>query len=58
MGNLDILKRIEAHLIEKKEIDSLGHRIVYDTKTGWSKNIYGVKCDPSKLDKNGYQNRL
>ena len=52
------MDRIERFLIEKQELDELGHRIVYDTKTGASKNIFGCVIDTSKLDERGFQVRL
>ena len=52
------IDKIERFLIAKNELDQLGHRIVYDTKTGVSKNIFGCMVDPSMLDENGYQVRM
>lgn len=37
------------------ELKMLGHRVVYDPKTGMSQNITGQHCDPKKLNKAGYQ---
>ena len=54
----DSLEKIEAFLVDKQEMDSLGHRIVYDKNTGWSLNIAGAYCDPSKLDDEGFQIKL
>lgn len=54
---LAALRRIEAAQIADAEIKSLGHRIVFDQRTGWSTNIFGCHCDPKLLDKNGYQER-
>ena len=51
------LERIEAMLIAERERKSLGHRIVYDTKSGWSINVFGLHCDPALLDEHGYQIR-
>ena len=49
------LAEIIRQQIKKDEMDQLGHRIVYDTETGRSKNIWGGVIDPSKLDKDGFQ---
>ena len=51
------LDRIEASMIAENELRQLGHRIVFDVKTGVSKNIGGVRTDPTNLDTNGYQVR-
>ena len=55
---LEILSRIEAHLVAKDELDSAGHRIVYDVATGWSKNISQRYCDPAKLDAQGHRKQF
>jgi len=61
MPNLqDVMKKleeIESHEICKDEMNSLGHRIVFDIQSGLSKNIWGVHVDPRCLDANGYQIR-
>ena len=58
MSREDSTEKIERFLIEQDEIEQLGHRIVYDRKTGNSKNIFGCMVDPSKLDEHGYQVKL
>ncbi len=55
---LERLRKIEAALIEKNELDSLGHRILFNTKTGWSENIFGCYCNPDLLDEDGWQVKL
>lgn len=55
---IDMLCKMQAHQIAAEENRSLGHPIIYDTKTGRSKSIFGGQVDPSKLDKHGRQVRL
>lgn len=52
------LSRIEAALIEQREVSQLGHRIVYDTKSGKSTNMAGCSCSTELLDEHGYQVKL
>ena len=52
------LARIERHLLEQFELQLLGHRIIYDVKTGRSRNMPGCSCDPKLLDAAGYQVRI
>ena len=54
---LNVLRRMEAAAIAESEMRQLGHRIVFDQKTGWSKNIFGCHVDPSCLDENGLRTR-
>ena len=49
------LRRLEAARIAAQEMNVLGHRVVYDTKTGWSKNVFGLHVDPRCLDEHGYE---
>jgi hypothetical protein len=51
------LDRIERIMIENEQLKALGHRIIFDTETGWSKNVVGVWCHPKCLDENGYHVR-
>ena len=55
---VDKIDHLQRTSIANNEFQQLGHRIVYDTKTGWSKNIFWCYCDPKNLDENGYQVRL
>lgn len=52
------LDRIERNLINDREMNVLGHRIVYNTKTGQSTNLPECWIDPECLDENGYQVRF
>lgn len=52
---LAILRRQEAADIARAEYDSLGHRVIYDTVTGWSHNIGCMHVDPDCLDQHGHQ---
>ena len=36
--------------VEIDELRHLGHRVIFDPQTGWSKNIFGVYCDPRNID--------
>ena len=48
---------VERMLIERSELDALGHRVIYDTTTGVSRNLTGCRCRPDCLDAHGYQIR-
>ena len=48
---------VERMLIERSELDALGHRVIYDTTTGVSRNLTGCRCRPECLDAHGYQIR-
>ena len=52
-----ILLRIERELIAQRELNALGHRVIYD-RNGNSLNIPGIHLDPSLLDQDGRQIRL
>ena len=51
------LARLERAQIEQSELDALGHRVIYDTTTGVSRNLTGCRCRPDCLDAHGYQIR-
>ena len=55
LGKLDAIERF---LIEQDELDGLGHRIIYDVVSGWSKNVAGCYCPVDKLDKNGFRVKI